>query len=166
MVVNRPGPEVCQLRVDFLDFDTGQPNGDGTCFYDNFRVTGGRTNTPPICGKNLGQHVYVNFNGDTPLTVTVATSSGLTYNRRWSLHLQMIGCDSLAKAPDGCLQYWQQPSQTISSFNYDTTGSGQTNAVGVQGSRQIAGSNYGACVRPQPGVCSITWTIVSFPNTK
>lgn len=165
MVVTRSSSDVCQLRVDFLDFELAQPTGDGVCFYDYFQITGGSSSVPKICGKNFGQHVYVNFNGNSPLTVTVATSSASSVNRRWNLQLQMIGCDSLAKAPVGCLQYWQEPSWNIKSFNYDSTGAGTFNSIGVQGSRQIATLYYGACVRAQPGACTITWTIVSMKSS-
>lgn len=95
------------------------------------------------------------------MKVTVASSSSFTFNRRWHLHLQMVGCDSTARAPFGCLQYYQDTSATISSFNYMSTASGMTNSIGVQGSRQIANMNYGTCVRAAPGQCSITWSLVS-----
>ena len=115
---------------------------------------------PKICGQNSGQHVYVDFAGDNPVTVTVATSGAFAFNRRWHLHMQQIGCDSTSRAPFGCLQYWTDPTNTVSSFNYDSSGSGQTNSIGVQGSRQIASMAYGACVLAQPGTCSITWALV------
>lgn len=124
-------------------------------------MTGGGSSVPRICGENSGQHVYVDFAGDAPVTVTVATSSSFTFDRRWHLHMQQIGCDSESRAPFGCLQYYMDPSGTISSFNYDSSGSGQSNAMGVQGSRQLNSLSYGACVRTFPGMCSIKWTLVS-----
>jgi hypothetical protein len=159
--VTRLGTDVCQLKINFIDFQLAPPTGDGTCNNDYFTVTGGSSPVPRICGENTGQHVYVDFSGDNPVTVTVATSSAFTFNRRWHLHMQQIGCDSTSRAPYGCLQYWTDSSATISSFNYDSSGSGQTNSIGVQGSRQIANLWYGACVLPQPGTCSITWSLVS-----
>lgn len=138
-----------------------QPTGDGFCTNDYFTVTGGSSPVPRICGENTGSHVYVDFSGDNPMTVTVASSSSFTFNRRWHLHLQMIGCDSTARAPFGCLQYYQDTSATISSFNYMSTASGVSNSIGVQGSRQIANMAYGVCVRAAPGQCSITWAVVS-----
>lgn len=44
-----------------------------------------------------GHHVYVEFSGNNPITITVATSSSFTFNRRWHFHLQQIGCDSTSK---------------------------------------------------------------------
>lgn len=145
--VTRMGTDVCQLKINFLDFSLAQPTGDGVCSNDYFTITGGSSPVPRICGENSGQHVYVDFSGNNPITVTVATSGSFTFNRRWHFHLQQIGCDSEAKAPVGCLQYWQDSSGFVSSFNYASTASGVTNSIGVQGSRQIASMNYGACVK-------------------
>lgn len=63
-------------------------------------------------------------------------------------------------APIGCLQYWMDPAGWVSSFNYASAASGLANLIGVQGSRQIANLQYGACVRPAAGQCGITWSIV------
>lgn len=107
--------------------------------------------------------MYVDFAGDAPVTVTVATSSSFTFDRRWHLHMQQIGCGSESRAPFGCLQYYMSGTTgTISSFNYDSSGSGQVNSLGVQGSRQIASLSYGTCIRTFPGMCSITWSLVRF----
>lgn len=65
-------------------------------------------------------------------------------------------------APSGCLQYWMDSSGWVSSFNYASGASGVVNSIGVQGSRQIASLSYGACVRAAAGMCSITWSRVSF----
>lgn len=95
--VTRQGTDVCQLRIDFLDFSLAQPTGDGVCSNDYFTVSGGASPVPRICGENSGQHVYVEFSGNNPITVTVATSGSFTFNRRWHFHLQQIGCDSASK---------------------------------------------------------------------
>jgi hypothetical protein len=160
--VTRSGTDVCQLRVDFLDMELAQPSGDGLCATDYFTITGGASPVPRICGQNTGQHVYVDFNGNNPVTITVATLGSVTFSRRWHLHLQMIGCDSTSRAPFGCLQYWTADTATISSFNYASTGAGTSNTIGVQGTRQLSGLAYGACVRPNAGTCTITWARVSF----
>lgn len=97
MVVTRTGTDICQLRVGFIDFSLAQPTGDGLCTNDYFTITGGASPVPRICGENTGHHVYVEFSGDNPITITVASSSAFTFNRRWNFHLQMIGCDSTSK---------------------------------------------------------------------
>lgn len=47
-------------------------------------------------------------------------------------------------APSGCLQYFNSTSGTVQSFNYGTAGL-------QNGTRQIAGLNYGICIAMLPG---------------
>lgn len=49
----------------------------------------------------------------------------------------------------------------IRSFNYGTSPNSMVNAVGVEGSRQIANLNYGICIAAEPGSCSITYSPLS-----
>lgn len=77
---------------------------------------------------------------------------------RW-IFFRLINILSLA--PPGCLQYHRATSRVISSLNYGSTGNSQTNSVGVEGSRQLANTNYGICVAKAPNQCSITWSQVS-----
>lgn len=106
MQVTRMGTDVCQLRIDFLDFSLAQPTGDGVCSIDYFTVAGGSSPVPRICGENSGHHVYVDFSGNNPITITVATSGSFTFNRRWHFHLQQIGCDSTSKGLRWWLRNW------------------------------------------------------------
>lgn len=63
--------------------------------------------------------------------------------------------------PSGCLQYWTKSSGVISSFNYSPSPNAKLNSVGVEGTRQLAGVNYGICIRAGAGQCSITYAPVS-----
>ena len=55
--VYKGGWDVCQLRLDFLNFDLGPPDPwSGQCNKDAFLVTGSAYSPPVICGKNTGQH--------------------------------------------------------------------------------------------------------------
>lgn len=64
-------------------------------------------------------------------------------------------------APSGCLQYYTQSSGVVRSFNYASSPNSRTNAVGVEGSRQIANLNYGICIAAENGACSITYAPLS-----
>lgn len=48
----------------------------------------------------------------------------------------------------------------VRSFNYANSANPGPNAQGVGGTRQLAGQRWGACVRPGPNQCSITWSQV------
>lgn len=47
------------------------------------------------------------------------------------------------------------------SFNYGSGANAQNNAVGLQGTRQLANEQYGICVRQWANQCSISWSQLS-----
>ncbi|XP_055376739.1 uncharacterized protein LOC129608957 [Condylostylus longicornis] len=152
---------ICQLRIDFLAFSLAPPNGDGTCNIDYFSVNGGSSRVPRICGENSGSHVYVNFNGENPITLSILTTASFTFNRQWQMQVSQISCNSPNLAPSGCLQYYFDTSGTVQSFNYGSAASSALNSIGLPGTRQIANQQYGICIRMGSNQCSITWSQLS-----
>jgi hypothetical protein len=67
--------------------------------------------------------------------------------------------DVVLRAPSNCLQYFTNSSGNIQSFNYKSDSSGQFNALGITGSRQIANLNYTVCIRQDHFRCSIVYSI-------
>lgn len=53
--------------------------------------------------------------------ISIDTNSEYATDRRWNIRIQQIPCDSTSKAPNGCLQYYNTVSGTVTSFNYGTT---------------------------------------------
>lgn len=137
------------------------PNGDGDCLTDMMQTTGGSSQVPKICGENSGQHVYVDFNGEDPITISVFTSGDYTFNRQWQMQIAQIACESPSQAPSGCLQYHLGNSGTVSSFNYASVATSMKNSIGMLGTRLLANIRYGICVRMGANKCSITWKQVS-----
>nr|XP_019546318.2 uncharacterized protein LOC109416717 [Aedes albopictus] len=156
-----PDSTVCQLRVDFSAFTLSQPNGDGLCTVDNIQISGGSSRVPIICGDNNGQHVYVNFNGQNAITITVSTTAATSFNRVWNMQLSMISCTSTYAAPAGCLQYYLDSAGNIQSFNYGSSANSAFNALGMVGTRQMSNQNYGICVRAGADQCSISYNMAS-----
>ncbi|XP_018352522.1 PREDICTED: uncharacterized protein LOC108754585 isoform X1 [Trachymyrmex septentrionalis] len=177
-----------QLRLDFLEATWAQPNATGFCDLDVFLVSGGSSTVPRICGENTNQHVYVDFNGATPITISVDTNADFAFDRRWNIRIQQIACDSVCRAPNGCLQYYNILSGTVMSFNFGTTenvrGTCQSNVTVNSshldhsfktinersklrvvsapqiGTRQMVNHRYGVCVRMALGYCTIEWSEV------
>nr|XP_050847063.1 uncharacterized protein LOC127062600 isoform X1 [Vespula vulgaris] len=155
ITVNKCNSDICQIRLDFIDFSLAQPNMNGTCDYDLFLITGASSSVPRICGENSNQHVYVDFNGASPITISIGTNADYAFDRRWNIRIQQIACDSLWRAPNGCLQYYKSTSDTVTSFNYGTTVNSRSPMVGT---REMVNLNYGVCVRMALGYCSIQWS--------
>jgi hypothetical protein len=120
LTVNKASSDVCQLRLDIDDMVLAQPEAtDHKCDFDQFIVTGGSP-LPAICGTNTGLHMYVDMglSSNSPVVLTVVTA-GASYSRSFSIKVTQIECDSLSKAANGCLQYYQGVSGTMFSFNYN-----------------------------------------------
>lgn len=49
-------PSICQLRLDLQEFELSEPNSQGLCDSDFFKVDGFHVHAPTICGRNTLQH--------------------------------------------------------------------------------------------------------------
>ncbi|XP_026758625.2 uncharacterized protein LOC113518061 [Galleria mellonella] len=158
ITVYRCNSNICQLRIDFLDMVLAQPDGDGNCATDSVTVTGGNTVVPTICGDNTGQTIFVDFNGNAAITITITATASTTFARRWNMKLVQLGCDCPGIAPNGCLQYYTGTSGTINSFNYGSAANTVLSSSLVTGTRQMANLNYGICIRMEAGYCGIQYS--------
>lgn len=164
IIVEPIDSNICQLRIDFLTLSLAPPDGDGHCITDTLQITGGSSRVPQLCGENSGQHVYVSFDGVSPITISVAMSSSYSFNRQWQFQISQLACTSATLAPSGCLQYYFEPNGKVQSFNYGPTPNSSTNKNGFPGTRQLANQQYGICVRMAANMCSISWKqIISDP---
>ena len=142
----RPARGVCQLRVDFLDFEIPGPGEDGRCLAQNvFRIFApsfpngmlGNSEDVGLCGLNAGQHIYIPVDtrdivqmhfmltgtGTVPNSQTSTLSSQRGF--KWNLKITQIECGGDNEemndltAPEGCLQYYKDNFGEIRSFNMD-----------------------------------------------
>ena len=134
------------MRLDLTEFELASPVA-GNCEQDQFII---RANEPlPIlCGRNTGQHLYVDvrgrkltdlsiitdalkakpvgyFNEDTQMLET-EWKSELDRERKWRIKVTQIPCDcrdredpDMKLAPAGCLQFHQGIRGKMQSFNFD-----------------------------------------------
>ncbi|XP_063597978.1 uncharacterized protein LOC134774584 isoform X2 [Penaeus indicus] len=121
LTVNHANKNICQIRLDFLELELAQPDTDGNCNIDFLAVTGGASTVPTICGSNSGQHMYIDVDPTCgALKVTVDRSPAPLASRWWNIKVTQIPCDSEARAPTGCLQYYTETSGYVKSFNFDS----------------------------------------------
>ena len=105
---------VCQLRLDLLDFELAQPDL-GDCNRDQFIIRGDEP-LPVLCGKNSGQHLFVDVRGRKETDINVLTTPmypkpvgnggndssdqpamdwmyELANDRKWNIRVTQIPCD-------------------------------------------------------------------------
>ena len=135
--------DVCRIRLDFMDATLAYPDTDGLCTTDYFTATQKTGPTiPPICGKNEGQHIYLDAGAysDTSATFS-AVLTGTSTARKWRILVSQIECSSLTLPPQGCLQYLIGSIGSIKSFNYDTSSEYE----------HLSAQDYTICVREVRG---------------
>jgi len=178
-------PGVCQVRLDFLDFQMGGIN-NGLCSADNQMMIKSSVKhafipTNTLCGNlatnssadpmdNLRTdqaHLYIHIE-DLPVDRQVkkvpnsakpdVTLSVKVTNHpsRWNIRVTQIQCDGAPlQAPGGCSQYYNDVSGTITSLNY-------------YDKRYMANMDMTACIRYEPKACAIAYNIdtMSIGDTK
>merc|ERR1719336_1549356 len=157
-MITKCSSEICQIRLDFIMGNFAQPvAATGVCTGDTVTVTasaGGRV--PVLCGDITGQHLYFDA-GDASATGTVAIATNAANaaggTKSWRIKVSQIECDSATRAPNGCLQYFLENTNTIQTFNWD----GATTRAGSDGGL-LAAQDYRACIRQNAGMCTIQWT--------
>jgi len=143
------GENICQVRFDFEAATVFEGPAAGVCGGDQDEITVGQTSTTigsfqNLCGTLTGQHIYVENDGANPAATLNIATSDTVLARTWKILVRTIECDSPAKAPGGCLQYFTGTSGNILSFNAGTTGALIDNLL------------YNICLRKEAGMCSYT----------
>lgn len=91
-----PDPDVCQIRLDFLEFNVDQPT-DGLCLGDKLTVTAAGLNArsiPVLCGNNKDQHMYVNIprgsGRQRSASLLMQTNGSGSY--KWRIRITHVSC--------------------------------------------------------------------------
>jgi len=160
--VTKCSDEICQVRLDFLTLNLAQPTAaTGDCTTgDRDSITldaGGNDPNRVLCGDLTGQHAYMDVSPtqSTAATITVAAHTDATAGgtKNWRIKVSQIECDSEYRAPQGCLQYFFENVNTITSLNWDGATARAGNDGGV-----LANQDYRICIKQNPGMCSIEYT--------
>jgi len=175
--INKVHNDVCQLRLDFVDMVLLQPGsgpqpadaaqggrdnppitGAGRCDRrDQLTIRGPTERNPPLtCGTLTGQHMYV----DTGMADGASTRIQISVNgeivglRKWKIKVSQLDCNTNYRAPQGCVQYFMEPSGTFQSYGY-------------QNSQMLVNQQYATCFRKNLGMCTIKFaqTLLANDNT-
>lgn len=153
--IQKTASNICWLRLDFETFTlvgptaTDETNAGGACV-DTFKITNPTKQIiPTICGKNTGQHMYIDFGTDVSETVSLDFSfSGASTVRTWEIKTTQIECSNPSRPPAGCLQYHTTLIGRITTFNFLDTAT-----------MHLAGQDYSICVRKQEGYCCTQYQV-------
>jgi len=134
--------DICQLRLDFVDFDLVDAS-TGVCT-DTLVVTSGSGRTyPTLCGTLTGQHLYTETGRVTSGQTLTFTIKATTGSGKWKILVRQIECSATWKAPSDCSQYYTGTSGTLTSFNFGT------------GNTQLQSQDMTLCIRREQGYCSV-----------
>jgi len=156
-------PSVCHLRLDFESFDinglTDSVEYENamaviTCT-DRFTITSSADpGLPEICGRNNGQHVYVDIGTGASDTATLnfdfSDSTALQNSRFFEVKVTQLPCSSEYNRFPGCFQYHEGLTGRIETFNYQNCGNSQSH---------LPNQDYSICVRPEAGYDCIQWQV-------
>jgi len=149
--VSKLDSDICFLRLDFELFDVKAQTADALCSAgDHLEIsgTGSGLDYPAICGNLAGSHMYVSMGSDDSDTADLKVlfpdgeEAGVT--RKWEIKVAQIPCFSEYSPPEGCLQWFTEPSGTIKDW------SGSDKAL--QDSL-----DYRICVRQNLGYCCVEY---------
>lgn len=172
--------DICRIKFDFIDFTlVGPYSGKGTflgaataagliasypnigqCGTDTFQIRSpsGRS-SPLICGENANQHMILEGCGSECLDVEVGIGGSTSSTRKLNIRVMQYRCGDEQGGPPGCLQYYQNTSGKIRSFNFPDT----TEGTPITGDYAIhlANQHYKTCIRRGNGkevICYIACT--------
>jgi len=176
--------DICRIKFDFESFDIEGPtsgffqvgavttrttqeanyqNTVGQCMIDTFQIVSpsGRS-SPLICGDNDNQHMILDVADQECLTVDLGigtTTSSTT--RELDIRIIQYRCGDEQGGPTGCLQYFENTSGKIRSFNFPDTTPGTTISAGY--GVHLANQHYRVCMRRGNGkevICYVPCTNV------
>merc|ERR1711992_82801 len=162
------GPNVCQIRFDFITAQTLNSAAAGTCggaTGDSISIntptrTASQTGVTALCGTLTGQHLIVEVAPGTnamaaTLNIDTAPVAGA---RMWQILVKCVDCDSADRAPMGCNQFFTDASGRISSFNGPQAITDGTHTM-------LDNLEYTICFRQIAGMCGVRLTQSRTANT-
>lgn len=139
--------EICQIRLDFDNFDITEDATTGACT-DSLTMAGGSGKNPmDLCGTLTGMHVYIEnarLSTSTTLTFTIATGG------TWKTKVTQIECYNSNRANPDCNQWITGTGGTIQSYNWPTI--------------QLRGKTHTTCIRREKGYCGFALSMYT-PGT-
>jgi len=148
-----PTPDAGQVLSDGTKSMAEEAFATGDCTIDSFSISGPSGGTPVICGTNDGQHMIVDTDGSTCVTVNFAIGGG-SDTRNWDIMTTQYRCGEEAGGPPGCLQWNMAAQGDVRSFNFPRQARGAAVSDDVV---HLSSQHYSICIRRPTGTTSICY---------
>merc|ERR1719323_204220 len=102
---------------------------------------------PVLCGTITGQHIYIENGRSTAGTALIFRQDGVSAT--WNIEVLQIECNSMMRAPDGCLQYYVGTGGTFKSL-----GRGDNLPM-------LQSGEYSICFRREENMCEIDYSVTT-----
>ncbi|CAL8125645.1 unnamed protein product [Orchesella dallaii] len=110
---------ICQVRLDFTEFEFGSGLPTGDCSTTKISISGG-INLPQgsldLCGNFKGQHLYLNYGAADK--IYISSSSPAVDTDNYNIRVSYIRCESRQIVPSHCTQYYTGAEGEIRSINF------------------------------------------------
>uniref|UniRef100_A0A182NVI9 CUB domain-containing protein n=1 Tax=Anopheles dirus TaxID=7168 RepID=A0A182NVI9_9DIPT len=140
---------VRQVLLEFLFFEL-QPPQLGNCVEDQFIVSvqNDQRVYPVLCGINSGQHMYLDIDRAYSHRLYLSAVFNSNQPRAFLVKITQL---TTPRAPAACLQFHEDVSGVIKSFNYDNNSILVTNRK----ASYFNNLNYAICIRRQIMFCNV-----------
>ncbi|OTF80578.1 hypothetical protein BLA29_004052 [Euroglyphus maynei] len=176
--VNIVDADICQLRIDFLEFQIDPPT-EGNCLGDKFTATAsGMTPTavPVLCGNNRNQHIYLSLPAhQEKRSVSIVFETNALGDYRFHLKITQIDCRvrqppaqtgpfssiSTLAARQSRTIYQKIPNQLTypaptGCLQYYTSPSGTFESFNF--GHYLNNLDYAICIERQPDACRVIYS--------
>lgn len=151
-IIGKYSEDVVQFRIDFKTLEIANPMM-GKCENDTLVISGAdpasTRSIPILCGTLTDQHIYVNVRTVDTFTLTINLAE--EKDQRWEIHVTALDSTDALLAPRGCLQYYTNVTETLSTFNND------------QGNGELINDQmYSICIEQKDDYCDVGLTVNNF----
>lgn len=147
----RIADDLCQIRLDFISTQMGVDDV-GLCT-DSVTVTSPTgVNPPVVCGNLDGQHMYIET-GDAGNAGSIAFNYAAAGTQRHRIKVTYYECNSLAKAPAFCTQYFTGITGRFQSYAYASE-------------VMLHEQRYRTCFRREQGYCNTDFSATELESFK
>jgi len=150
--IGKYSDDVVQFRIDFKTFEIANPMM-GDCANDTLVISGADPASnraiPVLCGTLTDQHIYVNARTVEQFTLEIQLAE--EGDQRWDIWVTALESTDPLLAPRGCLQYYTNVTETLSTFNND------------QGNGELINNQmYSICIEQKDDYCDVGLTVNNF----